>query len=95
MPLQEIDLNIVTIPRLSPLFQSWPLLKRKRGESSPGKSKGSQNIFDVLRSAVVILRELNKNDFKAIYEKTEVKKSVASNIVQQVKEAIQSDDFLA
>ena len=40
MPLQEIDPNTVALPRLPPSSTG----KRKRGESSPGKSKGSGEV---------------------------------------------------
>ena len=94
MPLREIDPNTVVIPHLPPLLQTSPSLKRKRSESSPGKSKGTQDLFDALRSAVVTLRLLNKDAFKIIEEKTGVKERIAAKIVRQAKEEAQSDDFI-
>ena len=73
MSLQEVDLNIVTIFRLSSSFQFSSSLKRKRDEFSSDKNKDTEDIFDALRSSVITLRVFNNDEFKDIYKKTDVK----------------------
>ena len=74
MPLQEINLNAVVLSRLPPLSTG----KRKRGEFSPDRSKGTRNLLNALRFAVIILRVFNDDDFEKIKKKTGVKISTVS-----------------
>ena len=85
MPLREIDPNIVVISHLSFPLQTSPSLKRKRNESSPDKSKDTQDLFDALRFAIIILRLLSKIAFKNIKKKIDVKERIVAKIVRQIK----------
>ena len=81
MSLQEINLNAVALSRL-PLSSTG---KRKRGEFSPGRSKGTRDLPDALRSAVIILRVFNDDDFEKIKKKTDVKINIVFQIVRKTK----------
>ena len=90
MSFRKIDSNTCAIARLSAFVD---LNKRKRGEDVSSRKK-AQNLFNQIRTSVVILKTFEDVSYAYIQKKTGVKPSTASQIVRKIIVDASNDESL-